>query len=378
MKINVQPKPTTTIAPYMTGFVVMSTQIGVGILGYQRVVAAESGHDAWISVAIAGLLSHLTIWIICRTLRHYPSADLFGIHRDVYGKIIGNLFSLLYILYFIAMAMVILRGYIEVVQSWIFPGIPIWILGSILLFLAMYTVLGGIRVITGYAIISVFITIWLFFDLYFTLEYARWHYLLPVMEADFKQLLKGALIMAFTSVGYEVLYSIYPYVGDKTRLHRHAQWGAFITNFIYVVLMIISLIFFSEGQLIRTIWPTLRIKTVVYFPFLERFEYLAISLWMLIILPNVMLYMWSASRGCKRMFGWNQKRVLYIIGAVIFIAMQFFVSRHAANYIIDRMSYVSLYMAVIYPYVLLLGVLIKRRWNRREDSSCRDPEISGS
>lgn len=78
------------------------------------------------------------------------------------------------------------------------------------------------------------------------------------------------------------------------------------------------------------------------------------------------------------MFGWNQKRVLYIIGAVIFIAMQFFVSRHAANYIIDRMSYVSLYMAVIYPYVLLLGVLIKRRWNRREDSSCRDPEISGS
>ncbi|USG66309.1 spore germination protein [Brevibacillus ruminantium] len=366
MKVNVQHSLTTTIAPYMVGFLIFANQVGLGMLGYQRPVAARAGHDAWISVIIAGLISHLAVWVICRTLQKYPSADLFGIHQDVYGKFLGRLLSLMYILYFSGMTLIFLRGYIEVVQSWMFPQLATWLLGIILVFLTLYTVLGGIRIITGYVILSVFITIWLFFDLYFTLHYARWYYLLPILEADFRQLIAGALVMAFTSVGYEILYIVYPYVQDKKRIHRSAQLGVLCTNIIYIAVMVITLVFFSEEQLQRTIWPTLMIKTVVSFPFLERLELLGISLWVFIVLPNIMLYIWSASKGCYRLFGWKQKKVLYALMMVIFIAMQFFSTRQSINFIIDYMSKISLYVAVYYPFILFLLVLIKQRRNRKE------------
>lgn len=365
MEVNTQYKPTIKIAPYMAGFIVFANQIGLGMLGYQRPVAAKAGHDAWISVIMAGFLSHLTVWVICQTLRRYPSADLYGIHHDVYGKLIGRVISSLYILYFSAMSLTTIRGYVEIVQSWMFANLATWLLGLILLFLAWYTIMGGIRVITGYAIIAVFLAIWLLLDLYFTFPFVRWHYLLPLLEADLGQLLGGAIVMAFSSVGYEILYTIYPYVQDKQRMHRCAQIGVLSTNIIYAVLMVITLAFFSEGQLQRTIWPTLQIKTVVSFPFLERFEFFAISLWVFVILPGFMFYIWSASKGCARLYGWNQKISLYVILFLIFVIMQFFATRQAINSIIDHMSRVSLYMAIYYPYLLFALVLIKQRWNRR-------------
>lgn len=106
--------------------------------------------------------------------------------------------SSLYILYFSAMSLTTIRGYVEIVQSWMFANLATWLLGLILLFLAWYTIMGGIRVITGYAMIAVFLAIWLLLDLYFTFPFVRWHYLLPVLEADLRQLLGSAMVMAFT------------------------------------------------------------------------------------------------------------------------------------------------------------------------------------
>ncbi|WP_312024049.1 GerAB/ArcD/ProY family transporter, partial [Lysinibacillus sp. D4A3_S15] len=36
------------------------------------------------------------------------------------------------------------------------------------------------------------------------------------------------------------------------------------------------------------------------FPFVERFEFIAVCFWMLIIIPNMCLYLWAAYRGVIR------------------------------------------------------------------------------
>lgn len=170
MQINVYPKESNQIPAYLIAFLIHSNQVGVGILGYQRVIAKEAGHDAWISVAIAGIAVHLVVWVIFMTLSRYPSADLYGINRDVFGKWLGNLINLLYMIYFTMAAIVVLRSYTEVVQAWMFPEVSTWSLSAVILGLTLYTILGGIRVITGYTFISLLVTFWLITDLYFPLE----------------------------------------------------------------------------------------------------------------------------------------------------------------------------------------------------------------
>ncbi|MFJ9500023.1 GerAB/ArcD/ProY family transporter [Brevibacillus centrosporus] len=363
MNINETIKPTNTISAYLAGFLVHATQIGVGVLGYQRVIAEEAGHDAWIAVVLAGLATHLIVLLITKTLKSYPNADIYGIQVDVFGKWLGTVLGVLYAIYFFLSATLILRTYVEVVQTWMFPNLPTWVLTAIILFLALYTIMGGIRVVAGYTFFSVSATIWLVCDLYYPLQYAQWEYLFPILEANAEQIFKGMLGMTLSTIGFEILYVIYPYVQNKERLSRSVQTGVFVTNLIYTFVMIVSLVFFSQGQLMRTIWATLNLKKMVSFPILERFELIAISVWLLVILPNIMVCIWSSARGFKRLFGWSLRKTMVMIVPVIYVICLLLVSRNQINQLNDLYSKIGLYAAYVYP--LFLFVLVKWKQRRR-------------
>ncbi len=51
------------------------------------------------------------------------------------------------------------------------------------------------------------------------------------------------------------------------------------STLIYVVLAIVSFMYYSEGQLNRTIWPTLTMLKIIKVPFIQRFEYIIIFVW---------------------------------------------------------------------------------------------------
>ncbi|MBH0330934.1 spore gernimation protein [Brevibacillus brevis] len=369
MKINIDVSKDNTITAFLAGVLVHATQIGVGILGFQRIVAREAGHDAWISVVLAGLVTHLTLWIIIKTMQKYPSADIYGIQDDVFGRWLGTAVSIIYITFFIMTAGIILRSYIEVVQTWVFPNLPTWILSGIILFLAYYTIVGGIRVIAGYTFFSIIATLWLVFDIYFPLQFARWEYLFPIMDTSFENLFRGMLAMSLTSVGFEVLYVVYPYVQNKDKVNKSAQLAVLVTYIIYLILMIVTLVFFSQGQLMRTIWATLNLQKMVYLPILERFELVVISLWLIVILPNIMLYLWCSARGLKRLFGFNLRSSLYWILPVIYLASLTMLSRQQMNWLYTVHGKISIWVVYLYPYFLYMMVLLKQRTQRAKSKS---------
>ncbi|NRR21718.1 GerAB/ArcD/ProY family transporter [Brevibacillus sp. MS2.2] len=369
MNINIDVSKGNTISEYLAGLLVHGTQLGMGILGFQRIIAKEAGHDAWISVILAGLVTHLTLWIIIKTMQKYPSADIYGIQDDVFGRWLGTAVSIIFIIYFILTAGIILRSYIEVVQTWVFPNLPTWILAGIILFLAFYTIVGGIRVIAGYTFFSIIATAWLVFDLYFPLEFARWEYLFPIMDTSFENLFRGMMAMSLTSVGFEVLYVVYPYVQNKDRVNKSAQLAVLVTYLIYLLVMIVTLVFFSQGQLMRTIWATLNLQKMVYLPILERFELVVISLWLIVILPNIMLYLWCSARGLKRLFCFNLRSSLYWILSVIYLASLTMLSRQQMNWLYTMHGKISIWVVYLYPYFLYVMVLLKQRTQRAKSKS---------
>ncbi|MBR8645717.1 GerAB/ArcD/ProY family transporter [[Brevibacterium] frigoritolerans] len=42
-------------------FLMPGMQIGVGVLGFERIIAKEAGQDAWISVLISGLIINVLL-----------------------------------------------------------------------------------------------------------------------------------------------------------------------------------------------------------------------------------------------------------------------------------------------------------------------------
>ncbi|MGC5325301.1 GerAB/ArcD/ProY family transporter [Brevibacillus sp. SYSU BS000544] len=372
MSINIYPKASATLPNYLIAFLLHSNQVGVGVLGFQRYIVKESGHDAWISVIIGGLLAHLTLWVMIKTLQRYPSSDLFGIHADVYGKRLGGIVSLVFIIYFMLSALIVLRSYIEIVQTWLFPEVSTWTFALVFLFLVFYTVNGGIRVIAGYTFITVLLAIWLLVGMIFPLQYAKWIYLFPMFSSGLKELVSGALAMALTMSGFEIIYVLFPFVQNKERIGYHSQLALSFTNLLYLILMLVSLVFFSHDQLMKTIWASLSMEKMVRFSFLERFEFIAVSIWLFVIMPNLMLFMWSTVRGIKRLVGWNQRKTLVVIMLIIFGACLLADTRQEINMINTYFSKISLIVTFAYPFFLYFLVVIKQSWQKRKDGQSNE------
>ncbi len=81
---------------------------------------------------------------------------------------------------------------------------------------------------------------------------------------------------------------------------------------LYLLVTIVTFVYFSEGQLKHTLWPTLTLLKIAQVPIIERFEYIVVSLWLLVVLPTITLHLWSACRGVRKMVQCKQRILLLI------------------------------------------------------------------
>lgn len=361
MKIQYQPKQQYLLNTFLLFFILHSIQVGIGIQGFERIIFFEAKQDAWISVVLAGVFSHTVVFVIIKTLQIYGSTDIYGIQQEVYGKWIGRIFNSIFILYSLCAFLIILKNYIEVLQTWVFPTVPTWLLSSSILLLVIYGFIGGIRVIVGVSFFSVVLSLWMLTFTIYPLRYSDFHHLLPMMESNIGSLLKGAYKMTFTLVGFEILYVVYPFLKEKDKVQKYAHFGIAATNILYLFLMLLSIVYFSPGQLEKTIWATLSLFKIVKLPVIERIEYVIIAYWLLIILPNLLLYLLGAVHGIKRTFGLKKKWILWILSLCIFIASLFLNTRMKINSLNDSFATVGFYIVFCYPFVLYAFALLKKK-----------------
>ncbi|WP_057912081.1 GerAB/ArcD/ProY family transporter [Peribacillus muralis] len=319
--MEVKPNETKQISAFFVFFLMPGMQIGVGILGFEQVIAKEAGHDAWISVIISGLIINAFIWMCYKLLGRGPNTfDLVAIHQDLFGKWIGNTFNILFILYFIIISITIIRTYIEVIQVWMFPGINVLMLLTIILVLVYSFVTGGFRVLTGFSLIGLVIVAPLFLLIFFPLKHAHFGNLGPVLDHSFLEIMVACKKMTLNYVGFELLLIYYPFIKKRELSQKWAQFGVLFTMSIYLVSMIVSTAYYHQEQLKGLIWATLTFWKVVDLPFVERFEYVGITLWLFKVLPNICLGVWAASRTMKRVFGVKQKKMVVFILSVILVS----------------------------------------------------------
>jgi hypothetical protein len=145
------------VSHFLVFYLIHSLQFGVGVLGFQRIIAEHTGRDAWIAVIFSGVLVHASLWMIYRILQD-SNGNIVTVHKEVFGKWIGGLLSFLLSLYFTLIAITVLRTYLEIVEVWMFPDLNVWVFSFIFLLLVYYIISGGFRVVTGISFFGVLFT----------------------------------------------------------------------------------------------------------------------------------------------------------------------------------------------------------------------------
>jgi hypothetical protein len=133
------------------------------------------------------------------------------------------------------------------------------------------------------------------------------------------------------------------------------------TTFFYTGLAVISFAYFPAGLLDRSIWPTLEMWKIVKLPVVERFEYLGIANWTIVILPNVAVALWVTSRIVKRVYHVSQKKTVIFIALLSLMIVVQIQTRERMDFIFQVDSNFGFALDYIYIPILYLTLLIKKK-----------------
>lgn len=355
------------VSPVLVLFLVHSSQLGVGVLGFESDISAIAGYDAWISVIITGLLILVVVYLMYGILRK-GNGDFVRIHKDIFGKWLGGTLSFLLACYFLLLTISATRYYIQVIQIWMFPELPTWLFSSALLFLAYYFVSGGFRVITGIAFFSVVYSTFLAAFKITAFTDGHISNLTPIYEHSTKEIIGAVKPMIYSFLGPELLLAYYPFIKNKERSLKWAQFGVLATLAVYSISAIAIFMFFNQEQLKHVVWPTLNLWKMVDLPVIERFEFVGITIQFIVILPNICIPLWAASRGFSRVLPFPKRPVTLVLVVASIISCYLL----QGSMIIERFnSYIgTIGSSIILIYIPILFI-IQRIWlgvKNRHDS----------
>lgn len=352
---------TMTVSPYFMFFLIHSLQIGVGVLGFQRIIIKPAGYDAWISIIVIGLVTHVVLFFMLKMLE--KENDLIHIHTTCFGKWLGTFFTLCFTAYFLLASLTVLRTYIEVIQVWVFPTIKLWHITLIFIFVMYYILAGGFRSVTGICFFGVVLPLFVVLFLGFPLQYANFRNVLPIFTHSTTDILQSAKEVSLEYLGFEAVLLFYPFIRKEKSINKWAHLGVLFTTFLYVIVALISFFYFSEGLLKHTIWPTLAMLKIIKIPFVQRFEYVIIFFWLLIILPNLCVTVWAACQTIKRSFHIPFKIILPLFLTVLYISCLSFTNREMVNTLNSYMSNIGFY--IVYAYIPFLFLWHTLRFHRK-------------
>lgn len=353
---------------FLLFFIIHSSQIGVGILTFQRMVAKEAGYDSWIGVIAASLMAHLCLFFIFRMLK-YEHQDILQIHLFVFGKWLGRLFTFLFIIQFVWVGLVVLRDYVTIMQVWLFPSLPTWVPSLIILVLLYYTIAGGFHVMVGMCFFKVIFTFLIMIPVLYTLSYAQVGNLSFIPSHTVSELWNVSKSMSLNFSGFETVLVYYPFIKEGQKSKSYAYLGNAATAFLYLFAALMCFLFYSEKQLSTLIWPFLTMASNLEFSTVQRFEIVIVSSWVLVIIPSVIQYLWCASRLVKNIFKVKQKYPL-IFFMIIIVALSHIIDDSQEYALMrDWNGKFTFYLNYIYIPVLFLVYMFMRKIKLSSQSS---------
>ncbi|SFD45800.1 spore germination protein (amino acid permease) [Lentibacillus persicus] len=349
----------------MVFFLITASQVGVGVLGFQSIINKYAGNDAWLSVIVAGLMVNVLIWVMYRMLKNDETGDIISIHNVTYGNWLGAFFTILFVLYLVLLAIVVLQTYAEIIQVWMFPHLNIWAFLLLLLPLIYYTISDQFRIVVGVCFLGVVYPASLIFTMIFPLQYADMNHIMPVMDHTLIEIVQSSKLAIFSFMGFSTLLVYYPFIREADKSQKYAHYGNFYTTILYVLLCVVTFLYYNQSELTDVIWPTLGLWKIIELPFMERFEYFGIATLFFSTLPNVVLYLWAATRVVHRTFGFAHKRIALILLGIVFIVSFFIEGREEINFLNDTAAQIGFVFLFIYIPLLFVLNYIKRKVQKK-------------
>ncbi|PET75899.1 hypothetical protein CN514_03555, partial [Bacillus sp. AFS001701] len=314
-------KQNETISSFQLFFYLVISQLNVAILTLPMHLYQESAYDGWISLLLSCLYSICTVILYSFLLKRFPNLTIFEICSYFFGKWLGGILKIGYILYFIFIAYLINQFYLFIFSKWVFPNSPSWSILLLLFIIGIYLGKENIRTTTRFFQLSFWTFLIIFIFSVEAFQQVEWKFLLPVTQANFAQIVKGSYKSYVFLHGFECLLVLYPFVNSAHRKTiKSTILSTIFITMINLFTVVLCFIFFSKKEMRLIPEPTIYLfKTLTLFKELERLDLLFLSVWFFIIASSYVSYLNLANIGISNLIRKNRIYSTLTICFLIFL-----------------------------------------------------------
>jgi spore germination protein (amino acid permease) len=343
-------------------FILIQTQIGIGLLSLPNVVQKTAKGDGWISTILAGVAVQLVITIYWHLLKRFPNDTYPEITQKIVGRFIGKLMNMVIYLNFLLVGGLATILFIKLINLWLLPLTPNWVISLLILLASIYLTISDLRIIARFFVIAssliLLILVISIFSLFLPKEP---QFILPIGSSGLKNILMGSNNSLLAMLGFEGILFMFPFViqNNKGVLKTISLANIFITLF-YTYFIFITLITFSSNQLTQMREPLLNLFRGISYNVIDRLDLVFLSIWLVPMTTSIIAYLFLAS---KTMYvnKKNYPKTVIINGIIIFFIT---LIPHEDKIITLFNKYVTyLSYAVVYfipALLLILSLLFKK------------------
>lgn len=334
----------------------------------------EANQDAWIAVAIAMVLGAALTAFYIFMLKKAPGKNLFELLQFCFGKLLGNLLGFFYILYFIYMAAMVLRDFLELMTTTIFENTPIEVIAFSMILVIIYMLYLGLEVFGRTT--EIFIPYTFSFILFIGLAILfsgemDFRNLQPVLADGLGPVLKTVFpgIITFPFGEMIAFMVIIPYVSKLEKAGRISIMAVLCSGIVIIYDILIQISALGASLKEKVNFPLLSAaREISLLEFIERVDLIIVFIVMFGILVKASVFFYGGLRGLEVLTKKPYRTMVFPIGMIItYCSIQ--MAGSYAEYHLEALEILPKYIHPVFQFVipfLLAPVLFwKTRKNQR-------------
>lgn len=343
---------------------IFGIQIGIGMLALPREIANKAGTSSWIAIIFGGLLSTMISIAFIKIREKSPSSNFVDFITFYLGKVLGRILVFIISIYFICMGFTVLVRTILYIQSYILQQTSLTMVLLIFLVPTYQLVSGGVHLIAKYVETIFPIIVFVLLMLLFTLKDMNIYYIFPIIKDGWMPIFKTIPTTTLSFLGIEVILLIYPYLKEKEKAIKGVIIGNAMSTFTYLFVTLICFVVYSPYEITKIYEPVIDILSVLEFQYVERLDFVLLSLFILVISKTWVTYLWAGMTGITELFQIKRFIMVLLLLFIVFVLITYVVipTFTTTNIWINYTSKIGVCIITMMPIILWLGHFIKKRY----------------
>lgn len=308
------------------GLIIISAQIGAGIITFPEQFTKQTGHHGWISIVLTGLLATGACWIIGTLLNRYQDRSIYEINDCLFGKWLGRIINCGLLFYLIGITASCMREFAIFIQLFMLTNLPPPLVMTLILLPTFFLTKNGLRAVGrfSYFLLVILGGVLLLASLQFS--NIRMTYYQPIIPNEWNGVISAVPVVFYTYIGLELTAFLFPAVRDRKQAIKWTMLANLFSMLFFTILYLVSIGVFGEAVLPRLVAPIFSLSRTLKLPLIERVDLFFFLLWFPLLESSVRSFFAAAFDGLRRLFPVKNSyptltlfTIGLILGSLIFI-----------------------------------------------------------